>query len=106
MSRHNFHTMITVIKLIGLKTMSIKQQQKENNNSKTTTTDIYTPGRRQSKTLLTIDQRGSKIVARNSVFDCHLSPVRRQMAVENSVSNDLDLRLSMVSTFSIAAYQV
>ena len=44
-------------------------------------------GRRQSKTRLTIDERGSKI-ARNSVFDCHLSPVRRQMAIENSVSND------------------
>ena len=38
--------------------------------------------------LLTIDERGSKI-ARNSVFDCHLSPVRRQMAIKNSVSNDL-----------------
>ena len=33
-----------------------------------------TPGRRQSKTLSTIDERGSKI-DRNSVFDCHLSPV-------------------------------
>ena len=48
---------------------------------------IYTPDRRQSKTLLTIDERGSKI-ARNSVFDCHLSPVGRQMAVENPVSNN------------------
>ena len=37
--------------------------------------------------LLTIDLRGSKI-ARNSVFDCHLSPVGRQMAIEKSVSND------------------
>ena len=46
-----------------------------------------TPDRRQSKTLLTIDERGSK-TARNSVFDCHLSPGRRQMAIENSVSND------------------
>ena len=46
-----------------------------------------TPGKRQSKTLLTIEERGSKIV-RNSVFDCHLSPVGRQMAIENSVSND------------------
>ena len=33
---------------------------------------ISTPGRRQSKTVLTIDERGSNI-ARNSVFDCHLS---------------------------------
>ena len=35
---------------------------------------FITPGRRQSKTLLTIDERGSKI-AGNSVFDYHLSPV-------------------------------
>ena len=46
-----------------------------------------TPGRRQSKTLLTVDERGSKI-ARNSVFDCHLSPDWWQMAIKNSVSND------------------
>ena len=39
-----------------------------------------TPGRRQSKTLLTIDGRGSKI-DRNSVFG-------RQMAIGNSISND------------------
>ena len=44
-------------------------------------------GRRQSKTLLTIDERGSKI-ARNSVIDCQLSPVGRQMAIKNSVSKD------------------
>ena len=65
---------------------------------------LFTPGRRQSKSLLTIDERGSKI-ARNSVFDCHLSPVR-QMAIENSFSNDFDLRSSIVLTFSIAAYPV
>ena len=35
---------------------------------------VSTPGRLQLKTLLKIDERGSKI-ARNSVFDCHLSPV-------------------------------
>ena len=34
-----------------------------------------TPDGRQSKLLLTIDDHGSKI-ARNSVFNCHLSPVR------------------------------
>ena len=39
------------------------------------------------KTFLTIDERAPKIT-RNSVFDCHLSPVGRQMAIENSVSND------------------
>ena len=48
---------------------------------------ICTPGRRQSKTISKIDERGSKI-ARNSVFYCHLSPVGRQMAIENSVSYD------------------
>ena len=37
--------------------------------------------------LIAIDERGSK-TARNSVLDCHLSPVWRQMAIENSVSND------------------
>ena len=37
--------------------------------------------------LLTIDECGLKI-ARNSVFDCHLSPFGRQMAFKNSVSND------------------
>ena len=48
---------------------------------------IITPGRRQSKTLLTIDKRGPKIT-RNSVFDCHLSPFGRQMAIKNYVSSD------------------
>ena len=52
---------------------------------------MATPGRRQSKTLLTIDGRRSEI-ARNSVFDCHLSPVRRQMTIENSVLAIFDLR--------------
>ena len=46
-----------------------------------------TPDRRQSYTFLTIDECGSKI-ARNNVFDCHLSQVGRQMAIENSVSNE------------------
>ena len=41
---------------------------------------------RQSKTLLTIDERGSK-VATTSVFDCQWSPVGRLMAIENYVSN-------------------
>ena len=50
-------------------------------------TQVNTPGRLQSKTLLTIDKCGSKIT-RNSVFYCHLSPVWRQMAIENSVSKD------------------
>ena len=44
--------------------------------------------RRQSKILLTINECGSKI-ARNSVFNCHLSPIGRQIAIENFVSNYL-----------------
>ena len=47
---------------------------------------VFTPGRGQSKMHLTNDHCGSKIT-RNSVFDCHLSPIRRQMAIENSVSD-------------------
>ena len=42
---------------------------------------------RQSKTLLTIDERGSGI-ATTSVFDCHWSPIGRLMAIEKSVSTD------------------
>ena len=65
-----------------------------------------TSGRRQSKTLSTIDERGSKI-DRNSAFDCHLSPVWRQMAIENTVSIDFFyLRSSIVLAFKIAAYPV
>ena len=49
------------------------------------------PGRWQSKTATenvnTIDKRRSKIV-RNRVFDCHLSPDWRQMAIEKNISND------------------
>ena len=48
----------------------------------------FTADRRQSKMLLTIDECVSKI-NRNSVFYCHLSPIRRQMAIKNSVSNDI-----------------
>ena len=66
---------------------------------------FLTPSRLQSKTLLTIDDRGSKI-ARNSFFDCHLSPVGRgrQMAIDNIVSNDFYLHSSKVLSFSITAY--
>ena len=66
---------------------------------------FITPGRRQSKTLSTIDERGSKI-DRNSVFDCHLSPVWRQMVIENTVSIDFYLRSKIVLAFSIVAYPV
>ena len=47
---------------------------------------VSTPDRRQSKPFLTVSERGSKIT-RYSVFDCHLSPVGRQIAIKNSVSN-------------------
>ena len=42
------------------------------------------PDRWQSKTLLTIDKWGSKI-ARNSVYDCHLSPLGRQMTIKKTL---------------------
>ena len=58
---------------------------------------ITTSGRRQSKTLLTIDERGSKI-DRNSF--------RVTNGIKNSVSIYFDLRSSIVLTFSIAAYPV
>ena len=56
--------------------------------------------------------RGSKIAV-NSVFYCHLSPVGRQMAIENTVSSDclsmfvdstnvFDCRLPGVTTYTIA----
>ena len=52
-------------------------------------------------TLLTIDIRRVKIAKKNSVFDCHLSPARK-----NSVSIDFCRRSSIVLKFSIATYQV
>ena len=58
---------------------------------------------RQSKTLFTIDECGLKI-ARNSVFDCHLLPVWRQMAIKNYVSNFFYLRSSKILAFSVASY--
>ena len=48
-------------------------------------------GGTRRKLLSTIDERGSEL-ARNSVFDCHLPPVGRQMAIENYISNFFDLR--------------
>ena len=47
---------------------------------------VSTQDMRQSKTLLTIDERGSEI-ATTSVFDCQLSPEGRLMAIENPISN-------------------
>ena len=62
---------------------SLETTQKENSIGKI----VSTPERLQSKMHLTIDKYVSKI-ASNSVFDCHLSPDWRQMAIENSLSND------------------
>ena len=51
------------------------------------TSSFLTLGRRQSKRLSTINKLWSKI-DRNSVFDSHLLSDWRQMAIENSVSNN------------------
>ena len=48
--------------------------------------------------LLTIHEHGSQI-ARNSVFNYHLTPVRLQTATQNSVSNDL--RSTFVDSFNV-----
>ena len=52
------------------------------------------------------NRRTRIILVRNTVFDCHLLPVGRQMAIENSLSNDFYLRSSIVLTFSFAANPV
>ena len=65
---------------------------------------IITPGRRQSKTLLTIDERGSKI-ARNSIFDCHLSPIGDKWQSKTLFRTIFYLRSTIVSAFTIAAYR-
>ena len=52
-----------------------------------TTWDRQQLDSKQLKTLILLMDVDKKI-ARNSVFDCHLSPVGRQLAIENSVSND------------------
>ena len=61
--------------------------------------NIITPGRRQSETVLISDGHGSKI-AINSVFDCHLSPIGRQMESE-TVSNGFYLRSSILLRFRL-----
>ena len=66
---------------------------------------VLTPDRRQSKTLLTIDERGSNI-SRKSVIDCHLSPDRREMAIKNSVSNYFLSTFDDSINVSISAYPV
>ena len=44
-----------------------------------------------------IDEHTSKIF-RNRVFDCHLWPDWRQMAIENTVSSDFDRRSLIVKS--------
>ena len=61
---------------------------------------ISTPGRRQTLIL-------STNVVRNRVFDCHLSPDWRQMAIEKTVSSDFFIHVRrLLRTFSIATYPV
>ena len=63
---------------------------------------VYT-GLAAIESLNTIDERRSKIV-RNIVFDCHLSPGWRQMAIENTVSSIFFCVHRLLRAFSIAAY--
>ena len=56
--------------------------------------------------MLNIDKCRSKIV-RNRVFDCHLSPDWRQMAIKNTVSSDFFISICrLLRAFSIAVYPV
>ena len=52
---------------------------------------------RQSKTLLAIDESGSKI-SRNSVFNCHLSPVGDKWHPKTLFLSIFDSRLSIVKS--------
>ena len=59
------------------------------------------------KNVINNRRKRIKKINRNSVFDCHLSPVGRQMAIKNTVSiNIFYLHSSIVLAFSIAAYSV
>ena len=57
---------------------------------------INTPSRRQSRTLILSTNINKN--ARNIVFDCHLSPDRRQKAIDNTVSSYFDPRSSIVKS--------
>ena len=52
-----------------------------------------TPDRRKISTNV-----GKKV--RNRVFDCHLSPEWRQMAIENAVSSEFDPRSAIFKTLT------
>ena len=63
---------------------------------------VNTPDRRQSKTLITIYERGSK-TTRNSVFHCHLSPVDSINAFDcrlSGVVNKAHIKLIKISKLS------
>ena len=49
---------------------------------------MYTPGRRQSKTFISSTNEDQNSQVRKRVFDFHLSPDWRQMAIKNTVSSD------------------
>ena len=66
---------------------------------------VFPLDRLQSKTLLTINEHGSNI-AKTSVFDCYLSPAGQLIHLKTLFIYIFGLRLSIVLTFSIAAYQV
>ena len=69
---------------------------------------VFTPGRRQSKTPILSRNLNRLIqcfrlpfvakIVRNRVFDCHLSPHWRQMAIENTISIDFDPRSSIIDS--------
>ena len=48
--------------------------------------NISTPDRRQSKTLLILDECGGSNIAINSVFNCHLSPFGQNAPREHSAN--------------------
>ena len=55
------------------------------------TISYITPGDRIGGNQNALNNRQTRIKnLRNIVFNCHFSPIGRQMAIENSVSNDFE----------------
>ena len=68
---------------------------------------FITPARQKSKTLSTIDERGSKIKTTVFlIFDCHLSPMANKWQTKTLYLLIFYLRSSMVLAFSIPTYLV
>ena len=68
---------------------------------------FITPDRRQSKTILTIKKKHGLKIARNSVFDCHMSPqLGDKWQSKTLFLTIFYLRSSIVLLFLIAAYPV